>query len=99
MAWNNHIVQRMNPNTTICFMTHSGTEDNSEAEANAHLIAAAPDLLDALQGLLAVVKVAESNKDGKPCQYLQSRSGSMVFSADAVSNAITAIAKSTGSAA
>ena len=36
---------------TICFMTHSGKDDNSEAEANASLIAAAPDLLSALESV------------------------------------------------
>ena len=64
--------------------------------ADARLIAAAPDLLAALQGLLAVVKIAEAGKDGKPHQYLQSRSGSMVFSADAVAASIDAIFKATG---
>lgn len=35
-------------------MTHSGTDDNSEAEANAQLIAAAPDLLAVLQELIEI---------------------------------------------
>lgn len=52
MEWNNHIVQAARPHIAICFMTHSGKKDNSEAEANASLIAAAPDLLAALQQLL-----------------------------------------------
>ena len=51
------------------------------------------ELLKALKGLLAVVNIAEAGNDGKPHQYLQSRSGSMVFSADAVADAMAAIAK------
>jgi hypothetical protein len=50
------------------------------------------ELLEALKGLLAVVKIAESDIQGKAHQYLQTSSGSMVFSADAVSNAESAIA-------
>ena len=51
------------------------------------------ELLKALKGLLAVVNIAEAGNDGKPHQYLQSRSGSMVFSADAGADAMAAIAK------
>lgn len=55
MAWNNHIVQADRPHMAICFMTHSGRADNSECEANARLIAAAPDLLEALEGLAPIL--------------------------------------------
>lgn len=48
MGWNNHIVRADAPHLAICFMAHSGTNDNREHEANACLIAAAPELLDAL---------------------------------------------------
>ena len=47
MEWNNHIISKDKPYLTICFMTHDGTKDNLEGEANAKLIAAAPDLLEA----------------------------------------------------
>jgi hypothetical protein len=40
--------------------------DDDEAEANAHLIAAAPDLLDALQGVMDILGRAESNASGNP---------------------------------
>ena len=52
MEWNNHIVQQARPNFAICFMTRSGKRDNSEAEANARLIAAAPELLAACEAAL-----------------------------------------------
>lgn len=38
----------------ICIMTGSRNHPDPEREANARLIAAAPDLLDALQGVLRV---------------------------------------------
>jgi len=46
MDWNNHIVSESG---RICFMAHSGTDDNSKLEAAAHLIAAAPALYEALK--------------------------------------------------
>ncbi len=51
MEWNIHIVVTNTPHTRICFMAHRSTEDNSECEANAHLIAAAPELAEALEQL------------------------------------------------
>lgn len=51
MTWNNHIVVADNPDLRICFMANSGKPDNSECEANARLIAAAPTLADALRAL------------------------------------------------
>jgi len=44
--WNNHIVCSEG---RICFMAHSGTERQDEFDANAQLISAAPDLLEALR--------------------------------------------------
>lgn len=49
MTWNNHIVCG---DATICFMAHSGHADNANAEANANLIAAAPELYEALELVL-----------------------------------------------
>lgn len=44
------------------------TDERSEAEteANAHLIAAAPEMLDALDGLTPILEAAESNASGNP---------------------------------
>lgn len=50
MEWNNHIVVAAQPHLRICFMTHGDDED--ENEANANLIAAAPDLAEALADML-----------------------------------------------
>lgn len=63
MEWNNHIVACVKPDMAICFMTNSYGDDNSEAEANARLIAAAPDLLEALQGVLRVADRATDEFD------------------------------------
>jgi len=45
MEYNIHVVSRCG---LICFMAHSGKADNSEFEANAHLISAAPEMYKAL---------------------------------------------------
>src|SRR5512139_1935391 len=52
MDWNNHIVSVLNPNRCICFMAHDGTPENEVGEANARLIAAAPDLLEAAENAI-----------------------------------------------
>jgi len=49
MEWNNHIISATHPHLTICFMSHDGDGINEHGEANARLIAAAPDLLEALR--------------------------------------------------
>lgn len=49
MSWNNHIICSDRPNITVCFMSHSGGGNNTEFEAKARLIAAAPALANALQ--------------------------------------------------
>jgi molecular chaperone GrpE (heat shock protein) len=41
MSWNNHIVSEVEPNMTICFMSHDGTAANAQGEANAALIVTA----------------------------------------------------------
>ena len=56
MSWNNHIVSEKDPDQRICFMTHDGTKENERGQANASLVAAAPDLLHALKELMAAVK-------------------------------------------
>ena len=47
MEWNIHIGRRNDPDERICFMTSDGP-----VEANARLIAAAPDLLEACQAFV-----------------------------------------------
>lgn len=47
MSWNRHI--HSDRNTTICFMAHSDGKAEEMDEANARLVAAAPDLLEALK--------------------------------------------------
>lgn len=46
-GWNNHIYS--SPEDRVCFMAHGGPEKQPEFDANARLIAAAPDLLEALK--------------------------------------------------
>lgn len=52
MAWNRHIVFG-DGDGRICFMAHSGGGNPERDQANANLIAAAPELYAALDGLLA----------------------------------------------
>jgi len=40
MHWNNHIVSVERPHMTICFMSHDGTQENVEGEANARRLVA-----------------------------------------------------------
>lgn len=47
MEWNVHILDQRGH--AICFMAHSDGASPERDEANAALVAAAPDLLDALQ--------------------------------------------------
>lgn len=52
-SWDWVVYQEANPNTEICQPFHDGTEFNETGEANARLIAAAPDMLKALTDLIA----------------------------------------------
>lgn len=47
MEWNNHIYSA--DGLAVCFMAHSDGKDDERDEANAALVAAAPDLLAALE--------------------------------------------------
>lgn len=40
MEWNNQIIPASNPNRAICFMSHDGTDENIECQANARRIVA-----------------------------------------------------------
>jgi len=48
-SWDWVVFQAANPNIEICQPFHDGTEDNELGEANARLIAAAPDLFEAVR--------------------------------------------------
>ena len=50
MEYNNHVITESGDR--ICFMAHAGHDRQAEFDANARLIAAAPDLLAALQECL-----------------------------------------------
>lgn len=50
MDWNSHIVDKKRGHA-ICFMAHSDGASPERDEANARLIAAAPDLLEALRAV------------------------------------------------
>lgn len=50
MGWNRHILDARGH--AVCFMAHSGGDDTAGDIAKAKLVAAAPDLLEALRDLL-----------------------------------------------
>ena len=48
-SWDWVVYSENNPNIEICQMFHDGTETNETGEANAHVAAAAPEMLTALK--------------------------------------------------
>lgn len=54
MSWNRNIVHGTGENR-ICFMAHSDNKAPERDAANAHLIAAAPELYEALERLLSLL--------------------------------------------
>lgn len=52
MEWNNHILSA--DGNTVCFMAHN-PDDNTALENAAHVIKAAPDLLEALKATFALL--------------------------------------------
>lgn len=48
MSWNRHIVYGSDRENRVCFMSHSDGRAPERDRANAHLIAAAPELYEAL---------------------------------------------------
>lgn len=58
MEWNNHILEEKG-GTTVCFMAHSGYEDNSRHENAAELIAY---LVNHAPALAELVEAAENHR-------------------------------------
>jgi hypothetical protein len=50
MEWNRHIVLANNPDLRICFMSHGSKGGPDRDLLRAHLIAAAPELLEFVEG-------------------------------------------------
>ena len=65
-SWDWVVYSVADPNIEICQTFHDGTEFNEVGEANAHLIAAAPDLLEACKGLLAKYDFGDDLPDDHP---------------------------------
>ncbi|MDU4943895.1 MAG: hypothetical protein E6X23_20555 [Mixta calida] len=61
-----HICHQDSAGLRICFLTTSSDSRLREGEANAHLIAAAPELLEALQEMVAIVKKHTYPQPDKP---------------------------------
>ena len=77
MYWNNHITN--GDGLTICFMSHDNTPDNTLGEANANLIAAAPDLLANCINALAYIEA---------CGVLDAQSGTAADLREAIAKAL-----------
>ena len=73
MEWNNHIASVEHPHLEVCSMFHTTDRDgNEQGEANARLVAAAPDMLTALEcllpGLVLDLRYADDNDDKEAMQ-------------------------------
>ena len=60
-----------NDKTSVCHLFYEGRKITDEAKANAKLIATAPELLEALQNLVALKE--SKDKSGKDENYLKSQ--------------------------
>lgn len=67
-----------------------------DQEANAKLIAAAPELLEALKGLHHVCEIALAGKNGEQHVYFETRLGHFVGASESMRLAESAIANATG---
>lgn len=61
----------VNDKTSVCHLFYEGRTITDEAKANAKLIATAPELLEALQNLVALKE--SKDKSGKDENYLKSQ--------------------------
>ena len=73
MEWNNHIASVEHPHLEVCSMFHTKDRDGNErGEANARLVAAAPDMLEALEcllpGLVLDLRYADPDDDKEAMQ-------------------------------
>jgi len=90
-AWNIHILREAAPEERICFMSHDATHENAVGKANARLIAAAPDLLAALQEIAAADEASMVELEAMGLGDVRSPANTRL-----VELARTAIAKATG---
>lgn len=61
-SWDWVVFSETDPNIEVCQPFHDGTEENEIGEANARLIAAAPDMLAVLNACRIMLK----NRDQRP---------------------------------
>ena len=67
MEWNNHIASVEEPHLEVCSMFHTNDMDgNEQGEANAQLVAAAPDLLNGCRALLGLLQLITCRDDISP---------------------------------
>jgi hypothetical protein len=85
-SWDWLVFQESDPNIEICQMFHDGTELNERGEANARLVAAAPDLLATLREIVTEIRAYQSPE----CD------DAGTWGADLLKQADAAIAKATG---
>ena len=79
MEWNNHIVAA--PGIRVCFMANGGSDEAAQArcEANARLIAAAPDLVAMLREVTdAADAVARDNFMWPECELAVRRARALL---------------------
>lgn len=66
MEWNNHIASVEHPHLEVCSMFHTEENDNEQGEANARLVAAAPDLLNGCRALVGLLQLVTCRDDISP---------------------------------
>jgi hypothetical protein len=86
---NIHIVQAGNPDMRICFLTSNGP-----TEANAGLIAAAPDMAEALEAAFLAMEWSSQNPHYQPGG--RAHQGFVAFYEPAIAKVKAALAKAKG---